>query len=88
MRGGCALLTGAHDGALASFSLKHIDLGEGRIDQDARDVRTIASKTFSTWFFSVDGNALAIVQEWCTHLRTVLRGDDEDPPLPAVRGQR
>jgi integrase len=48
-----ALLTGARDGALASFRLKHVDLVQGRVDQDARDVRTKASKTFPTFFFPV-----------------------------------
>ncbi len=80
-----ALLTGARDGALASFRLKHVDLQEGRVDQDARDVRTKASKTFSTWFFPVGGEALAIVQDWCAHLRTVLLWGDEDPLFPATR---
>ena len=80
-----ALLTGARDGALASFRLKHVDLQEGRVDQDARDVRTKASKTFSTWFFPVGGNALAFVQVWCAHLRTVLLWGDDDPLFPATR---
>ena len=30
------ILTGARDGAIASFKLRHIDLAEGRINQDAR----------------------------------------------------
>lgn len=80
-----ALLTGARDGALASFRLKHVDLHDGRVDQDARDVRTKASKTFTTWFFPVGGNALEIVQDWCTHLRTVLLWSDDDPLFPATR---
>ncbi|MFD2780822.1 tyrosine-type recombinase/integrase [Novosphingobium pokkalii] len=80
-----ALLTGARDGALASFRLKHVDLQEGRVDQDARDVQTKASKTFSTWFFPVGGNALEIVRDWCTHLRTALLWGDEDPLFPATR---
>ena len=80
-----ALVTGARDGALASFRLKHVDLRERRVDQDARDVRTKASKTFSTWFFPVGGNALEIVQDWCQHLRTVLLWGDEDPLFPATR---
>ena len=29
-----AILTGARDGALASFKLKHLDLAEGMVDQD------------------------------------------------------
>lgn len=80
-----ALLTGARDGALASFRLKHVDLQDGRVDQDARDVRTKASKTFSTWFFPVGGNALEILRDWCKHLREVLLWSDEDPLFPATR---
>jgi integrase len=80
-----ALLTGARDGALASFRLKHVDLQEGRVDQDARDVRTKASKTFTTWFFPVGGNAREIVEDWCRHLRTELLWGDEDPLFPATR---
>jgi len=80
-----ALLTAARDGALASFRLKHIDLREGLVQQDARDVRTKASKTFVTWFYPVGGEALAIFQDWCRHLREVLLWSDEDPLFPATR---
>ena len=79
------LLTGARDGALASFQLKHVDLLQGRVDQDARDVRTKASKTFSTWFLPVGGDALAIVEDWCQHLRTKLLWGDSDPLFPATQ---
>ena len=34
------LLTGARDSAIASMKLKHVDLVEGRVIQDAREVRT------------------------------------------------
>lgn len=80
-----ALLTGARDGALSSFRLKHVDLVQGRVDQDAREVRTKASKTFSTTFFPVGGNALEIVQDWCHHLCTVLLFGNDDPLFPATR---
>ena len=80
-----ALLTGARDGALASFRLKHVDLVQGRVDQDARDVRTKASKTFTTWFFPVCGEALPIVQDWCHYLRTVLLWGDDDPLFPPTQ---
>ena len=80
-----ALLTGARDGALASFRLKHVDLVQGCVDQDARDVKTKASKTFSTWFFPVGGDALQIVQDWCHYLRTTLLWGDEDPLFPATQ---
>lgn len=77
-----AILTGARDGALASFKLKHVDLEQGRVDQDARDVRTKASKTFSTWFFPVGGDALSIFDEWCGHLRVALLWGEEEPLFP------
>lgn len=80
-----ALLTGARDGALASFRLKHVDLVQGRVDQDARDVNTKNSKTFSTWFFPVGGNALQILQDWCEYLRTVQLWGDEDPLFPPTQ---
>lgn len=80
-----ALLTGARDGALASFRLKHVDLVQGRVDQDARDVKTKASKSFSTWFFPVGGDALPIVQDWCHYLRTTLLWSDDDPLFPPTQ---
>jgi site-specific recombinase XerD len=45
------ILTGARDGAIASFKLQHIDIAEGKIDQDSREVRTKFSKSFITTFF-------------------------------------
>jgi integrase len=49
------LLTGARDGAIASLKLKHIDVAEGKLIQDAREVNTKFSKTFTTFFFPVGG---------------------------------
>lgn len=80
-----AILTGARDGALASFRLKHIDIAEGVVFQDARDVRTKASKSFSTWFFPVGGDALQIVTEWHQHLRETLHWGDDDPLFPKTQ---
>ncbi|MEM1197048.1 MAG: tyrosine-type recombinase/integrase [Pseudomonadota bacterium] len=77
-----ALLTGARAAALASLKLKHIDLEQGCIHQDARDVKTKASKTFTTWFCPVGGDALQIVTEWCEHLCTGLLWGDGDPLFP------
>ncbi len=45
------LLTGARDSAIASMKLKHVDLKEGCVQQDAREVKTKFSKTFTTYFF-------------------------------------
>jgi len=43
------MITGARDSALTSLRLKHVDLVEKQIFQDAREVRTKNSKTFYTW---------------------------------------
>jgi integrase len=58
------ILTGARDGATASFKLKHIDIVAGKVDQDAREVATKQAKTFSTFFFPVGNDIRAIVVAW------------------------
>ena len=63
------MLTGARDGAIASLRLKHIDLEESCVYQDARDVKTKFSKTFTTWFFPVDPGYLQSFHEWMDYLR-------------------
>ena len=62
------ILTGARDGAIASLKLKHVDLDRNLLEQDAREVRTKASKSFPTFFFPVGGNARAIVADWVIYL--------------------
>lgn len=63
------ILTGAGDGAIASFKLRHIDLAESRIDQDAREVQTKFSKSFITTFFPVGDYLRAVVFDWVDYLR-------------------
>lgn len=63
------MLTGARDGAIASMRLKHIDLVEGCVHQDARDVNTKFAKTFTTWFFPVDDAYLHAFRDWVKFLR-------------------
>lgn len=79
-----AMLTGARADALASFKLKHVDLARGAVVQDARDVRTKFSKTFTTWFFPVGGDALTIVTDWIGWLRRERQWGDDDPLFPAT----
>jgi len=80
-----AILTGARDGAMASLRLKHIDIVEGLVEFDAREVDTKASKTFRTWFFPVVPLARQIVIEWLEHLRRDLLWGNDDPVFPATR---
>jgi integrase/recombinase XerD len=68
------LLTGARDSAIASMKLKHIDLVMGSVYQDARDVRTKFSKTFTTYFSPVGDDIKVIVEDWVNYLRADDRG--------------
>lgn len=79
------ILTGARDSAIASMKLKHVDLSAGSVFQDAREVRTKFSKSFTTFFFPVGGEARLIVEEWVTHLREAKLWGNDDPLFPATR---
>ena len=77
------ILTGARDGAVASFKLKHIDLDKNLLEQDAREVRTKASKSFPTIFFPVGDDVRTIVSDWIVYLRTERLFGFNDPLFPA-----
>ena len=79
------LLTGARDAAIASVKLKHIDMAAGRLDQDAREVRTKFSKSFPTFFFPVGETARAIVADWIAYLLEEKLWGPDDPVFPATR---
>lgn len=78
------LLTGARDSAVASMKLKHVDLVERLIYQDAREVRTKFSKTFTSYFFPVGDDIRQVVEEWVTYLREVKLYGNDDPLFPAT----
>ena len=63
------MLTGARDGAAASLRLKHVDLVEGKVFQDGREVRTKNGKTIETWFFPVDPMYRDTFEGWVRYLR-------------------
>ena len=79
------LLTGARDSAIASMKLKHVDLVAGCVNQDAREVQTKFSKTFTTYFFPVGDEIREIVAEWVTYLREEKLWGNDDPLFPATR---
>jgi integrase len=79
------ILTGARDGAVASFKLRHIDIVEGTIDQDAREVRTKFSKSFVTTFFPVGDDVRSVVGDWVAYLRTEKIWGLDDPLFPATK---
>ena len=78
------ILTGARDGATASFKLKHVDVVAGKVDQDAREVATKRAKTFSSFFFPVGDDIRAIVREWIDFLRRDKLWSDDDPLFPTT----
>jgi len=78
------LLTGARDSAIASMKLKHVDLVAGCVNQDAREVQTKFSKTFTTYFFPVGKEVHEIVAEWVAYLRDEKLWGNDDPLFPAT----
>lgn len=76
------LLTGARDSAIASMKLKHVDMVEGSVYQDAREVKTKFSKTFTTYFFPVGDEFHQIVAEWVAFLRDEKLWGNDDPLFP------
>ena len=79
-----ALLTGARDSAIASMKLKHVDLAASSVFQDAREVDTKFSKSFTTYFFPVGGEVRQIFDAWVNHLRQEKLWGNDDPLFPAT----
>jgi integrase len=76
------LLTGARDGAIASVKIKHINLNEDCFFQDARDVKTKFSKTFTTFFFPIGNEIRQILVDWIVYLKTQKLLGNDDPLFP------
>ncbi len=79
------LLTGGRDSAIASMKLKHVDFAAGGVFQDAREVNTKNSKTFTTYFFPVGEDIRQIVADWVKFLRQVKLWGNDDALFPATQ---
>jgi integrase len=79
------ILTGMRDRATASLKLKHIDLDQGQVYQDARQVNTKFAKTFVTWFFPVGGDLLKVLADWINFLQQEKLWGADDPLFPATK---
>jgi integrase len=79
------ILTGARDRATASLKLKHIDVEQGEVDQDARQVDTKFSKSFPTWFFPVGDDFRQVLVDWVTYLQHGKVWSLDDPLFPATK---
>jgi integrase len=67
------------------MKLKHVDPVEKCVRQDAREVRTKFSKTFSTYFFPVGDEVVQILEEWVAFLREEQLWGNDDPLFPSTR---
>jgi integrase/recombinase XerD len=76
------ILTGARDSAIASAKLCHINLEENSFFQDAREVNTKFSKTFTTFFFPVGDDIKQIVVDWIQYLKTKKLYSGHAPLFP------
>jgi integrase/recombinase XerD len=79
------MMTGARADAVASMRLKHVNLAERKVLQDARQVRTKYSKTFTTYFVHVGAEILDIFADWVTFLQKERLWGLDDPLFPATR---
>lgn len=78
------LQTGARDSAIASMKLKHVNLTDRSVFQDAREVATKNRKTFTSYFFPVGDAANTVVREWIKHLQTNYHFGPDDPIFPST----
>ena len=81
------MITGARAGAVASLRLKHINLVDGFVYQDGREVKTKARKTITTWFFPMHPDYLKCFTAWVEFLRDdkMFGGEDALFPKPQQR---
>ena len=79
------MLTGARVGAVASLRLKHVDLFDGKVFQDPRDVNTKAAKMIDSVFFPVDPAYLECFTAWVDYLRTEKFFGDTDALFPKAQ---
>jgi len=79
------LLTGARDSAVASMKIKHVDIENSCVYQDAREVNTKFSKTFTTRFLPVGNDIHEIFIEWVNYLQLELHWNNEDPLFPKTK---
>ncbi len=67
------------------MKLKYIDLATGYVIQNAREVITKFSKTFTSFFFPADDVIREIVPDCVSFLRDDKLWSNDDPPLPATQ---
>lgn len=79
------ILTGMRDSAIASLSLKHIDLSRDLVRQDPNEVKTKFSKRIETYFFPVGDEIRNIVLDWIKYLKEEKLYGQNDPVFPQTK---
>ena len=79
------VLTGGRLKAVSTLRLKHINMEDGRVYMDAREVATKGAKTINTWFYPVDPIYREYFKSWMAHLADVELFGPEDPLFPQPR---
>jgi integrase len=77
-------LCAPRDGALASLKIKHLDISDMMVNQDAQQVLTKNAKSIVSWFAPMGRDLEAVVVEWLKELMTVHLFGPEDPLFPAT----
>ncbi|MCF6282881.1 MAG: hypothetical protein L3J28_11860 [Candidatus Polarisedimenticolaceae bacterium] len=65
--------------------MKHIDIKAGTVYQDAREVNTKFSKSFTTCFFPVGDEVRDIVIRWVAYLKDDLLMGNDAPLFPKTK---
>jgi integrase len=79
------MLTGARVGAVATLKLKHVNILECHVRQDAREVATKNAKDIDSWFFPVNADYLECFNAWVDYLRAEKLFGPEDALFPKSR---
>jgi hypothetical protein len=79
------MLTGARDGAVASFKLKHVNVTTGQVFQDGREVNTKNAKTFRCQFYPVDPVYRACLADWVDFLKSEKMFGPTDALFPKAK---
>ncbi len=82
-----AILTGTRDRAIASLSLRHIDVTKSppMVRQEPDLVQTKFSKLITTYFFPLGADLETIVREWVVELQTKHGFGASGPLFPKTR---
>jgi integrase len=76
-------LSGARDGSIPTFKMKHVDLAAGTVFHDARDVKTKGAKTFSSVLFPVGQVFFDVFADYVERLKNEFLFGPDDPLFPA-----